>query len=109
MIVIDEQMKENSFLQAIYGADKLSVFNDFEESSFAVTNQKLRELRTMEVPHIIHTVFDGVRGVDFKIEGKIHVVIAFNPKNYFDVVQALGRGTRSADKSSFGTLVIEKK
>ena len=107
--MIDELMKKNSFLQAIYGADKLSVFNDFEESSFAVTNQKLREMRTMDLPHIIHTVFNGFRGVDFKIEGEVHVVIAFNPKNYFDVVQALGRGTRSADKSSFGTLVIEKK
>jgi len=37
------------------------------------------------------------------------VVNAFNPKNYFDVVQALGRGTRSADKSCFVILVIEKK
>ena len=53
----------------------------------------------MEVPHIIHTVFDGVRGVDFKIEGEVHVIIAFNPKNYFDVVQALGRGTRAAEKA----------
>jgi hypothetical protein len=62
-----------------------------------VTYQKLRELRTMEVPHIIHTVFDGVRGVDFKLEEEVHVAIAFNPKNYYDVVQALGRGTRFAD------------
>lgn len=54
-------------------------------------------------------MFDGVRGVDFKLEGENHVVNAFNPKNYFDVVQALGRGTRSAGKSCFVILVIEKK
>jgi hypothetical protein len=35
----------------------------------------------------------------------VHVVIAFNPKNYFDVVQALGRGTRDFNKTSEGTLV----
>ena len=69
----------------------------------------MRELRVVEIPHVIHTAFDGVRGVDFKLEGEVHVVIAFNPKNYFDVVQALGRGTRTAEKSSKGTLVIDKK
>jgi hypothetical protein len=107
--VIDENMKENSFLQTSYSVEKLTVFNDFEESSFSGTNSKLRELRTVEVPHVIHTTFEGVRGVDFKLEGEVHVVIAFNPKNYFDVVQALGRGTRSIEKSSLGTLVIDKK
>ena len=85
MIVIDEQLKDSSFLENAY-SNKLTVFNDFEENSFSVTNQKLRELKTVEVPHVVHTTFDGVRGVDFKLEGEVHVVIAFNPKNYFDVV-----------------------
>jgi hypothetical protein len=66
-------------------------------------------LRTAEVPHIVHTVFEGVRGVDFKLGGDVHVVIAFNPKNYFDVVQALGRGTRDFNKTSEGTLVQDKR
>lgn len=69
----------------------------------------MRDLRNVELPQIIHTAFDGVRGVDFKLGGDVHVVIAFNPKNYFDVVQALGRGTRSFEKSSEGTLVQDKK
>ena len=45
------------------------MFSDFEEASFKDTNQKLRDLRFAEIPHIIHTAFDGVRGVDFKLEG----------------------------------------
>ena len=109
VIVIDEQLKDSSFLENKYAEGMVSVFNDFEEASFPVTNQKLRDLRLVELPHIIHTAFDGVRGVDFKLKGEVHVVIAFNPKNYFDVVQALGRGTRSFDKSSEGTLVQDKK
>jgi len=36
----------------------------------------------------------GVRGVDFKIDMKTHVILAFNPRNYYDIVQALGRGAR---------------
>ena len=36
MIVIDEQMKDNVFLQSVYGGDKFSVFINFKESSFAM-------------------------------------------------------------------------
>ena len=50
---------------------------------------------------------DGVRGVDFKLYGAIHVILAFNPKNYFDIIQSLGRGSREYDKSCEGTLVIK--
>jgi hypothetical protein len=50
---------------------------------------------------------DGVRGVDFKLYGAIHVILAFNPKNYFDIIQSLGRGSRGYDKSCEGTLVIK--
>lgn len=74
-----------------------------------MTNQKLRKLKIVEVPHVIHTVFDAVRGVDFTLEGKVHVVIAFNPKNYFNLVQPLGKGIISAEKCSLGALVVDKK
>ncbi len=86
VIVIDEQLKDSSFLEDKYEEGMVTVFSDFEEASFPVINQKLRDLRLVELPHIIHTAFDGVRGVDFKLEGDVHVLIAFNPKNYFDVV-----------------------
>ena len=36
-------------------------------------------------------------------------MIAFHPKNYFDVLQALGRGTRDFFKSSSGTLILDKE
>lgn len=50
-----------------------------------------------------------MRGVYFKLEGYVHVIIPFNLKNYFDVVQALGRSTRSFYKSSECKLVQDKK
>lgn len=50
-----------------------------------------------------------MRGVDFKIEGNVSVVISFYPRNYFEEVQALCRGTRSYDKSNESTLVQDKK
>ena len=40
----------------------------------------------MQTPHIVHSTFDGVRGIEFKLTGEVKVILAFNPKNYFDVV-----------------------
>lgn len=57
-------------------------------------------MKNVELPHAIHTALDRLRRVDFKLDGDVHVVIAFNPKNYFDVVQTRDRGTRYFEKSS---------
>ena len=46
--------------------------------------------------------------MNFKLQGDVDVVIVFRPNNYFDVLQALGRGTRDFLKSSSGILVIVK-
>jgi hypothetical protein len=48
----------------------------------------------------------GLRGVDFKLENEVHVILAFNPKNFYDIVQALGRGSRSFFQVSNGTIVF---
>ena len=37
-------------------------------------------MKIFELPHIIHTAFNGVRGVEIKFEGDAKVVIAFNQK-----------------------------
>ncbi len=61
-----------------------------------------------KTPHVIHTNFEGVRGVDFKLSGIVDVVLAFSPKNFFDIVQALGRGTRDFSKSCEGTILVDQ-
>jgi hypothetical protein len=38
VIVIDEQLNDKSFLAAEFGDDKVTIFNDYEETSFAMTN-----------------------------------------------------------------------
>ena len=48
----------------------------------------------------------GLRGVDFKLENEVHVILAFNPKNFYDIVQALGRGSRSFFQVSNGTIIF---
>jgi hypothetical protein len=37
-----------------------------------------------------------------------HVVLAFNPRNYNDIVQALGRGAKMINKKSEGTIVLSQ-
>ena len=49
-------------------------------------------------PHIIHNNMDEFLRVDFKLKGDIHINFVFNPKNYFDITQALLRGSRDSDK-----------
>ncbi len=38
VIVIDEQLKDSSFLENKFSEGMVSVFSDFEEASFPVTN-----------------------------------------------------------------------
>lgn len=57
----------------------------------------------------MHLTLNRVQGVNFKLQGEVDFVITFRPKNYFDIIQALGRGTRDFLKSSIGVLVIDKE
>jgi hypothetical protein len=38
VIVIDEQLKDSSFLEDKYAEGMVTVFSDFEEASFPMTN-----------------------------------------------------------------------
>jgi len=64
----------------------LSVFNDFGNEDFPRVYHEIKQLEFKKTPHIIHTNFDGVRGVDFKLSGTVDVVLAFSPKNFFDII-----------------------
>ena len=54
-IVIDEELKETSFLVAKIGGDKVSVINEFGEDSFANTNKQIKDLENKKTPRVIHT------------------------------------------------------
>ena len=47
-----------------------------------------------------------LRGVDFKLSSIVDKVLT--PKNIFDIVQALERGTRNFSKSCEGTILVDK-
>ena len=38
-----------------------------------------------------------------------HVVLAFSPKNYYDIVQALGRGARFMFQRCDGTIIMDAR
>jgi hypothetical protein len=50
----------------------------------------------------------GLRGVNFKLENEVHVILAFSPKNFYEYVQALERGSRNFFKVSNGTMIISE-
>lgn len=57
---------------------------------------------------MVHTNLHGVRGVDFKIDMMTHVVLEFNPRNYYDIVQALVRGARIIGQRCDGTIILSQ-
>lgn len=77
----------------------MTVFNDFGEDLFARVNHEIKQLEFKKNPHIIHTYFEGVRVVDYKLSGIFDEALAFSPKNFFDIEQVLKRGARDFSKS----------
>ncbi len=73
---------------------QLFIFDQWGTGQFAPIDERLNKLFKAVDPCVVHTNMHGVRGVDFKIDQKTHVILAFNPRNYYDIVQALGRGAR---------------
>jgi hypothetical protein len=47
-----------------------------------------------------------VRGVDFKLSGLVYVLMPFTSKRYFEIVQALRRGSRDFSNSFESTTVF---
>ena len=58
----------------------MTVFNDFGEDLFARVNHEIKQLEFKKNPHIIHTYFEGVRVVDYKLSGIVDVVLVFLQK-----------------------------
>lgn len=54
---------------------------------------------------VVVTTKEGGRGIDMKGNSKAHVIIAFESKNYAQIIQALGRGCRNIDSFAEGTII----
>ena len=58
---------------------------------------------------VIHTSKAGARGVNFDLFRDAIVLCAFNPTNYADCVQALGRGCRNEQGRGEGVLIVSEE
>ena len=84
-IVIDELLKNNdSFLKNEF--KHLFIFDQWGPNQFANIDDKLKTLIQNRHASVVHTNMHGLRGVDFRMDTQTHVILAFNPKNYFDIV-----------------------
>jgi len=109
VILIDEELKhgQQSHLQEYFSHHPVHTFSDFSASKFAKVNLALKGLKDATTPMVIHTTKAGARGVNFDLYRDAIVLCAFNPTNYADCVQALGRGCRNEQGRGEGVLIVD--
>mmetsp|Transcript_34364 Transcript_34364/g.25436 ORF Transcript_34364/g.25436 Transcript_34364/m.25436 type:complete len:108 (+) Transcript_34364:1780-2103(+) len=57
---------------------------------------------------IVLTTRDGSRGIDYRGKSPAHVVICFSPSNSADLIQSLGRGSRTLKEIATGSIICKK-
>jgi len=97
-----EAVKTSSKFMKATKNKTIHVLDDFYRDYFKIVNT-LNDLTKDNF--VVLTTKEGGRGIDMKGNSKSHVIIAFECKLYSQVVQALGRGSRSLDSYSEGTVI----
>jgi hypothetical protein len=86
----------------LFKGKQLLEFRNFEEN-YAQVLEKLQKLSHDNF--VVLTTKEGSRGVDYKGPSPAHVIICYEPSSFADCVQALGRGCRTLDQFSEGTII----